>query len=126
MPSNRNLYLVVEPMRPIAEDLAFTLQDHDPGASVLIAATPEEAMQIIAAGAAVRLAIVHVPVWPYAGSPLERSLTEGGAVSVLIGEKAEDRAAETGFPVLERPYLPEAVATLLARFAGSPGLMPGE
>jgi hypothetical protein len=121
----RNSYVVVDPMRPIAEDLALGLADHDPEGLVLVATSEQEAMRLVAGLPAVRLAIVHAEPRSHVTSALGLALAQRGALSVLIGDRAEEEAALTDLPVLQRPYAPEAVIALIARLLGAPGLSPG-
>lgn len=122
---NRNSYVVVEPMRPIAEDLALGLADVDPEGQVLVATSECEAIRLVADLPAVRLAIVHAAPASHANSALGLALAQRGALSVLIGDRAEEEAAQIDLPVLQRPYAPEAVLAFLARLLVAPGLSPG-
>lgn len=117
----RNTYVVVEPMRPIAEDLAFALMDHDPAGEVLLAASETEAVELVADLPAVTLAIVHAAPRAHGSSLLGRLLSARGAVSVLIGDRAEEEGAAE-FPVLQRPYATETILDLLLRLLAAPGV----
>lgn len=124
MPSQRT-YLVVEPMRPIAEDLALDLTDLDPEGQVLIAASEDGAMALLAGLDRVTLAIVHAAPGSHPPSPLGMALAQRGAVSVLIGDRAEEALGLTNLPVLQRPYAPTEVLALLTRLLAAPGVSPG-
>lgn len=117
----RNTYLVVEPMRPIAEDLALALMDHDPEGQVLLAASEHDAVKLVEHVPAVRLAIVHAGPGTHGTSPLGVSLAARGAVSVLIGDRAEEGGAN-GFAVLQRPYATETILDLMSRLLATPGV----
>lgn len=122
---HRNTYLVVEPMRPIAEDLALALKDHDPESQVLLAGSADEALALLRKVPAVTLAIVHAAASTHKASALGIALSERGAVSVLIGDRAEEEATH-GFFVLQRPYATETILDRLARLWMSPGVSPGD
>jgi hypothetical protein len=122
---HRSTYVVVEPMRLIAEDLALDLADHDPEGKVLVAASEHEAMALVEELESVTLAIVHAAPASHPTSALGQALAKRGAVSVLIGDRAEEQAAQIDLPVLQRPYAPEVVLALLARLLVAPGLSPG-
>lgn len=123
---HRSTYLVVEPMRPIAEDLAYGLSDHDPDGQVILAGSEHEALRLVSDLPSVTLAIVHAAPQTHRHSPLGAALAARGAVSVLIGDCAEEHAASNDLPVLQRPYAPDAVLAMISRLLVSPGLSPGE
>ncbi|HMO07009.1 MAG TPA: hypothetical protein PKD10_05095 [Paracoccaceae bacterium] len=124
-----NLYLVVEAVTPIAEDLALTIAEADDHARVLLASDPEAALPLVRAAepAALRLALVHCDPAGLAGTALRGWLAERGVLVVYMGDRAEE--GRHTVPVLVRPFTQDAVADLVAVgdrcMEKAPGGVPG-
>lgn len=105
-------YLVALPHVLVAQDIAMTAEEFAPGAPVLLAATPRDALRALeAAGEGTRIAVAFVAEDPgtFAGSPLQKAIARRGGRAVLIGEAAEAEGPRQGFPVLQRPFGPRDV-----------------
>lgn len=121
----QNIYLVVEPMPPIAEDLALSLSDGDPGGEVLVAATEAQALQAIQGRGPIVLAIVHNGPQDFLRSELGAALAERGARVVLIGDRAEEAPPHAEFAVLQRPYDADHLMALMAQALQPPDKVSG-
>ncbi len=108
-----SVYLVVEPIQVIASDLAMSVQEYDPSATVLIALSPEAACEVLEGEPSVRLAFVHVDARKFCKTDLAKALDRRGALVVFAGGSAEpDDCAKL---VLDRPFSAETTAALLQR-----------
>lgn len=100
-------YLIVLRHVVVAQDIALTLSDHDPGAPVLLATATTEALRLLEGAPCLRVAFVAEAPALFAGSSLEAAIAARGGRPVLIGEAAE--ADPMGFAVLLRPFTTAAV-----------------
>ena len=100
-------YLIVLRHVVVAQDIALTLADHDPGARVLHATQAAEALLLLDGTPTLRVAFVAEAPAAFAGSALEAAIVARGGRPVLIGEAAE--ADGWGFAVLHRPFTTAAV-----------------
>lgn len=107
------IYLVVEPIEIIANDLAFNVSDYDGSATVLTALTCYTAVEILHDYPAVKLAFVHIDPTKFAKTALARMLEDRGAKVVFIGDAAE--RAGSALLVLYRPFSSQTIAEVLAR-----------
>ena len=116
--ADRPAYLIVLRHVVVAQDIAMTIADRDPGARVVTVASPAEALPAL--GDVGRLAVAFVAEAPreHRESDLARAIATRGGRVVLIGEAAETEGAELGFPVLARPFSTEDI---LAHLAGGTG-----
>lgn len=110
---NSSVYLVVEPIHIIAEDLAMSVQDYDPSATVLIAPSPEAACAVLAGEGFVRLAFVNLDARRFHKTDLARALVARGTKVVFAGGFSEPEGSE--LLVLDRPFSAETTAALLQR-----------
>ena len=110
----RPAYLIVLRHVVVAQDIAATIADVDPGAPVLAVASSEAALPAL--GEVERLAVAFVAEAPrsFEGSPLARGIAARGGRVVLIGEAAEAEGAGLGFQVLSRPFSTEDLVRHLA------------
>ena len=106
-------HLVVLRHVVVAQDIALTLADADAGASVILVASPSEALAALDRVEAVGVAFVAEAPRRFAGSPLAREVAARGGRAVLIGEDAEAEGAALGFKVLVRPFTADAVLACL-------------
>ena len=108
----QRLYLVVEPVAPVAEDLAQCIGEFDAGARVLRTASAEEALQALADHDVVVAAFVHDDPQGFAASALGLRLEDRGALVVFMGRSA-DQAPAALFQLLPSPFDAETIRTLL-------------
>lgn len=106
-------YLVMEPIRVIGEDLAHAIMEFDPGATVIVTMTEDEALLRIAEGAVVGRAVLHSDPAEIELSALGKALANAGTDLIFIGDKVE-RSGE-GVRVLHRPFDNDAVAQVLSQ-----------
>lgn len=112
-PSGGGAYLIVLRHVVVAQDIALTLADHDPGALVILAGTTAEALLLLDGVQRLRVAFVAEAPRTFAGSALGAAIAARGGRPVLIGEAAE--ADAMGFAVLDRPF---TTAGVLAQLEG--------
>lgn len=108
---DRTVYLVVEPMEIIASDLAMSVQEYDPTATVLVALSSEAGCLALQGHASVRLAFVHADPRGFCTTDIARALASRNAQVVFTGDAAERRA--DGQMVLERPFSAQTTAAVL-------------
>jgi len=115
---DRPAYLIVLRHVLVAQDIAMTIADADPGALVVTATSPAEALPAL--GTVRRLAVAFVSESPrnHGDSDLGRAISARGGRVVLIGEAAEAEGEALGFPVLTRPF---STGDILAHLAGGTG-----
>ena len=115
---DRPAYLIVLRHVVVAQDIALTIADLDPGARIVTVATPAEALPAL--DGVDRLAVAFVSEAPRAhrGSELARAIAARGGRVVLIGEAAEAEGTALGFPVLARPF---STADILVHLAAGTG-----
>lgn len=108
---NRHVYLVVEPIEIIASDLAMTLQEYNPAATVLIALTLQAAIILLENQTVMQLAIVHTDPIGFADTALAQALGRLGAQVVFTGDAAERKSG--GRLVLQRPFSAQSTTAFL-------------
>ncbi len=108
---NTAVYLVVEPIPIIATDLAMTLEEYDPCATVWVAQAQEEACGILANCDRVDVAFVHADPANFLDTQLGRKLFAAGAKVVFTGDRAE--CSTTGHLVLHRPFSARSLVAAL-------------
>ena len=116
--ANRPAYLIVLRHVLVAQDIAMTIADADPGARVVTTASPAEALPALRD--VERLAVAFVAEAPrdHGDSDLGRAIAARGGRVVLIGEAAEAEGEALGFPVLTRPF---STGDVLAHLSGGTG-----
>lgn len=113
-----NVYLVAVRDFVVSQDLADTVRDFDPGATILSARNCREALTAIRSGDPLALAFVEAGPDRVARARLDIAIRDRGGRLVLLGDDAED-AWEIGsragrvWPVLMRPFSSQVVTTLL-------------
>jgi electron transfer flavoprotein alpha/beta subunit len=119
------LYLVVEPMALIAEDLASCIHEKDSAAHVVCVASLAGAGEEVARRQRrFHAAFLQADPQDFAATPLAAQLSAHGAHLVFIGDAAE--ASGQGWQVLERPFSAETVGEVLAcLMEKAPGAAPG-
>ncbi len=103
-PDGPATYLVVLRHVLVAQDIAMTVAEFDPGAHIVTAAAAAEALpRLDGLG---RLAVAFVGQGPseFQGSALAERIAGLGGRVVLMGEEAELSGAEAGYRVLARPF----------------------
>ncbi len=108
-----SIYLIVEPISIIAHDLALSVQDYDDAGTVVVAATPAEAIALLANKVSVRFAFIHADPTGFGDTKLGDALAKRHAVCVFMGDAA-DRAKQE-LVVLDRPFSPLTIAALMQR-----------
>lgn len=107
----RRIYLIVEAMGPVAEDLRMTVEEFDPGALGRVAPSPDAGLAI-AGAERISVAFVHADPTEFEATQLGRMLHAQGTTIIFMGDRAEERA-EAGQHVLLRPFGAESVAQTL-------------
>lgn len=111
-------YLIVQRQMLVAMDLVAAIEEFDPTASVITAASCAEALPAIHRLPRIAVAFVDRGPRAFADSALAREVAERGGRVVLMGSEAEDAADSAGeplgYPVLERPFSGDHVAGHLA------------
>ena len=106
---DRPAYLIVLRHVLVAQDIAMTIADRDPGAPVVTVASASEALPALAGLDRVAVAFVAEAPRALRGSDLGRAIEARGGRVVLIGEAAEAEGTALGFPVLARPFSTEDI-----------------
>jgi len=112
------VFLVVERLALVAEDLAACITDALGTVEVIVAASLDEAAGRLAGGLAgpVTLALLHAGPEDFRDSALSRALRGTGAIVAFTGDQAEQAAAsDPGIMVLEQPFSSESVRAFLDR-----------
>ena len=123
------VFLVVEPVALIAEDLAQCIGDHHPEAVVLRAAKVGDALRALAGHSHVTAAIVHCDPHGFCGTALGLALAARRAKVVFMGSRA-DMAAEGTLLRLRSPFDSDTVQMMLECLSESsdqgqtPGMTP--
>lgn len=114
-----SVYLVVEKVTLVATDLALTVQDFDPSATVLVAASAQDAVLALQGQDSVRVAFVHCTPTGFGETALGIALANRGSECVFMGDAAEHTV--TSAQVLQSPFderivgqMLEKVSTLMA------------
>lgn len=108
------VYLIVLKEPIVAQDMALTLADHDPQADIMTCDTTGMALERIAPLAAVEAAFVAADPDDAEAAALFEALTDRAARIVLMGDRAEEKAATLPWTVLQRPFTSADVISLLA------------
>ena len=110
--SGLRVFLVVEPMAVIAEDLAQCIGDHHAEALVLRAPKAADALRALAGHPRVTAAIVHCDPHGFSGTALGQALAERRAQVIYMGSRA-DMAAEGTLLRLRSPFDSDTVQMML-------------
>lgn len=110
--SEQRVFLVVEPMAVIAEDLAECIEECHPDALVLRAGDAAAAVAAVTAWPRVTAAFVHLDPQGFSGSALGLALTERAAQIIYMGSRA-DMAPEGSLLRLRSPFDSETVQMAL-------------
>ncbi|QCO56935.1 hypothetical protein EOK75_14130 (plasmid) [Pseudorhodobacter turbinis] len=97
----------------IAGDLSATIRDFMPFALIIVARDIEEACTLLDGAKPVMLAFVEAGHSDFAASALAERLDRHLGRVVLLGDIAEQQAAEGGWPVLFRPFFADDILMLL-------------
>lgn len=97
-------YLIVLRHVLVAQDIALTIAEFDPGARVVTAASVAEAMSLLPSVERLVMAFVGRGPDAYRASPLAQAVKDRGGRVVLMGEEAEEEGEAQGFAVLARPF----------------------
>ncbi len=118
-PVTTRAYLIVLKHVVVAQDIAMSIAEYDPGARVIVVASIHEAPAALADVQEITLAFVGEGPRSYAGSELHQALEARNGRVVLIGEDAELEGEAQGWAVLYRPFSSDAMLEAL-REAGFP------
>lgn len=110
--SNQQVFLVVEPMAIIAEDLSECILECHPDAVVLRAAHAGAALAQLAAHPRVTAAFVHLDHREFCGSAVGQALLTRGAKVIFMGSRA-DQAPDGSILRLRGPFDTDTVTMLL-------------
>ena len=108
------MYLVVESILLIGEDLAHAIRDFDPDAEVLVTMHEGEALARMAGRLPILRAFLHSSPDDADKTDLGRRLAASGTACFYIGDKAERSGKDA--VVLHRPFDSISVATFLSQF----------
>lgn len=108
----QNRYVVIEPDRIVADDLAHAIRAHDPGADVLVFPTPEEALDAVATQRP-RAVLLHQEPRGFHQTPVGIALDNLKVPYAFRGMISEAEAE--GAHVLASPFNETTVAALLRR-----------
>jgi hypothetical protein len=112
--TGKGAYLVVLSQGVVALDIAMTIEEFDPAAPVVAALSCDEAVPVLDSIDRIAVAFVDKAPEAYADSVFARKVAERGGRVVLLGQEAEEKGADLGFAVLERPFSTEHVTSHLA------------
>lgn len=127
---DRQVFLVVEPVALIAEDLAESIVECHPDALVLRAASAVAALAVLAGSRRVTAAFVHLDPHGFADTALGATLADRGARMIFMGSRA-DAAPEGTLLRLRSPFDTDSVQMMLESLrelfvnGQAPGAMPG-
>lgn len=113
--TNEPNYLVVIDEVLIARDIALTITDQEPEASVLIASSLTEAEEALSKVSNLVLAFVNVRPRTFAESALAQAISKRGGRVVLLGYEAEAVGPNPLWDVLMQPFDTAAVLARLNR-----------
>lgn len=128
--SDFRVYLVVEAVAVVAEDLAECIVDFNAAARVLKAGAAEDALHLLTGVPHVSVAFVHSDPQGFGCSALGRALAEQGAQVIFMGCRA-DMAPEGTLLRLRSPFDSDTVQMVLESLSETceqgqaPGLMRG-
>lgn len=108
-------YLITMPEVVIAQDIACTITDHNPGATVIVAQTAAEAEAALATVAVLTLAFLAESPSTFAQSALAKSIARRRGRVVLLGDAAEAAGPTPDWAVLHQPFDTNAVLTILSQ-----------
>lgn len=109
-------YLIVLRHVLVAQDMALTIAEVDPGARVLLAGGVAEGLAMVEGVGRIAVAFVRETPEGFAGSELARAVADRGGRAVLMGEEAEEHGEADGFAVLARPF---SSGSLMHHLAGA-------
>lgn len=102
-------YLIVMREVLIAQDIAQTIADHDPGAQVIIALTVAEAIAALEPVTELVIAFIADQPARFGQSVLSVAITARGGRVVMLGEDAETTGPNRNWDVLYQPFTTDAV-----------------
>ena len=102
-------YIILVSETLVAQDIAQTIADFDPGAEVILARTAEEAEAALCEIDTVAVAFIGGNPRGFVGSPVAKAIAERGGRAVLLGVEAEATGATADFDVLAQPFDTDAV-----------------
>ena len=103
----RPAYVILTKQALIARDIALTIEQHDPGAPLIVSRTSQEAEDALATVPRVATAILSLAPAKYLRSPLHDMITMRKGQVILMGDDAEDAPHQKGLSILHRPFTTE-------------------
>ncbi|MDT8855738.1 hypothetical protein RNZ50_12070 [Paracoccaceae bacterium Fryx2] len=107
----QRIYLIVEAMGPVAEDLRMSIEEVDDSAASLVARTPDAALALVGDNR-ISVAFVHADPARFAATALEPVLAAQGTRIIFMGNAAEESRAP-GRLIMQRPFSSETVAEIV-------------
>ncbi len=100
----RPAYVILTNQALIARDIALTIEQHDPGAPLIISRTSHEVEAALETTPNVATAILSLAPSEYLVSPLHNQIKKRGGQVILMGADAEDAPRQEGLSILHRPF----------------------
>ena len=111
-------YLIVVQEVVVAQDLAQTISDHQPGAHIIMAASLNAAIEALIDVPRVEIAFVAADPQAYLESQFAKVLAARGAQVVLMGVWGEVRRSAQIWNLLPFPFTTDDVRGLMAAHHG--------
>lgn len=115
---NSAIYVISLGQVVVAQDIAQTIWDHDPDATVIVTQRRWDAVGALAGLAGrMALAFMNTPPSQLDEDVLARTVMARGGRTVLIHDEAEEQGEGPDYWVLPRPFSSDQVIDLLQRGA---------
>jgi len=108
-------YLVVMPLGVVAEDIATTITEIDPGARVVVARTIAEAADRLAGLDRLALAVIEGAPVVFHATPFGQALADRGARILLLGDGCDTGQSGGRTAMLGLPFTTGALVAALRR-----------
>ena len=108
-------YLVVMPLRVVAEDIATTIVELDPGATVVVARNIAEAAERLAGLDRLVLAVIEGAPAVFHATPFGQALADRGTRVLLLGDGVDTAQPGSRMALLGLPFTTAALVAALRR-----------
>ena len=108
-------YLVVMPLRVVAEDIATTIVELDPGATVVVARSIAEAAERLAGLDRLVLAVIEGAPAVFHDTPFGQALANRGVRVLLLGDGVDTAKPGSRIALLGLPFTTGALVAALRR-----------